>query len=150
VTGRNFFGARRIQPGPNVIGPAEHDARPYQMKESAMKYMLLVYSNEAGMQSASKAQVDQVLAAYGAYVEALNKAGVAAGSDRLQGTQTATTVRVANGQTKVLDGPYAETKEQLGGYFIIDVPDLDAALSWAAKCPGASHGVVEVRPVWAM
>jgi hypothetical protein len=115
-----------------------------------MKYMLLVYSNEAGMQSAPKAQVDQVMAAYGAYVEALNKAGVAAGSDRLQGTQTATTVRVANGQTKVLDGPYAETKEQLGGYFIIDVPDLDAALSWAAKCPGASHGVVEVRPVWAM
>lgn len=115
-----------------------------------MKYMLLVYSNEAGMQSAPKAQVDQVMAAYGAYVEALNKAGVAAGSDRLQGTQTATTVRVANGQTKVLDGPYAETKEQLGGYFIIDVPDLDAALSWAAKCPGASHGVVEVRPVWTM
>ena len=115
-----------------------------------MKYMLLVYSNEAGMQSAPKAQVDQVMAAYGAYVEALNKAGVAAGSDRLQGTQTATTVRVANGQTKVLDGPYAETKEQLGGYFIIDVPDLDAALSWAAKCPGAGHGVVEVRPVWTM
>ena len=115
-----------------------------------MKYMLLLYSNEAGMQSASKAQVDQTLAAYGAYVEALNKAGVAAGSDRLQGTQTATTVRIANGQTKVLDGPYAETKEQLGGYFIIDVPDLDAALSWAAKCPGASHGVVEVRPLWAM
>ena len=115
-----------------------------------MKYMLLVYSNEAGMQSASKAQVDQMMAAYGAYVEALNKAGVSAGMDRLQGTATATTVRVANGQTKVLDGPYAETKEQLGGYFIVDVPDLDAALSWAARCPGASHGVVEVRPVWAM
>jgi hypothetical protein len=115
-----------------------------------MKYMLLVYSNEAGMQSASKAQVDQMMAAYGAYVEAMNKAGVAAGMDRLQGTAAATTVRVANGQTKVLDGPYAETKEQLGGYFIVDVPDLDAALSWAARCPGASHGVVEVRPVWPM
>ena len=115
-----------------------------------MKYMLLVYSNEAGMQSASKAQVDQMLAAYGAYVEALNKAGVAAGTNRLQGPAAATTVRVANGQTKVLDGPYAETKEQLGGYFIVDVPDLDAALSWAARCPGASHGVVEVRPIWAM
>jgi hypothetical protein len=115
-----------------------------------MKYMLLVYSNETGMQSASKAQVDQTLAAYGAYVAALNKAGVAAGTNRLQGTAAATTVRVANGQTKVLDGPYAETKEQLGGYFIVDVPDLDAALSWAARCPGASHGVVEVRPIWAM
>jgi hypothetical protein len=151
VTGREiFWNRRRNRAGSNVIGPAEHDARPYQVKESAMKYMLLIYSDEAGMQNASKAQVDQTLAAYGAYVEALNKAGVAAGSDRLQGTQTATTVRVANGQTKVLDGPYAETKEQLGGYFIIDVPDLDAALSWAAKCPGASHGVVEVRPLWTM
>jgi hypothetical protein len=115
-----------------------------------MKYMLLVYSDEAGMQRASKAQVDQTLAAYGAYVEALNKAGVAAGTNRLQGAAAATTVRVANGQTKVLNGPYAETKEQLGGYFIVDVPDLDAALSWAARCPGASHGVVEVRPIWAM
>jgi hypothetical protein len=142
--------ACRIRAGSNVIGPAEHDAPPYRAKESAMKYMLLVYSNEAGMQSASKAQVDQMLAAYGAYVEALNKAGVAAGTNRLQGTAAATTVRVANGQTKVLDGPYAETKEQLGGYFIVDVPDLDAALSWAARCPGASHGVVEVRPIWAM
>jgi len=115
-----------------------------------MKYMLMVYSDEAGMKSASKAQVDQTLAAYGAFMEALNKAGAAAGSNRLQGSQTATTVRVANGQTKVLDGPYAETKEQLGGYFIVDVPDLDAALSWAARCPGASHGIVEVRPIWTM
>ncbi len=62
---------------------------------------------------------------------------------------SATTVRAADGKTKVLDGPYVETKEQLGGYFLIDVPDLDAALSWAARCPGASHGVVEVRPIWA-
>jgi hypothetical protein len=115
-----------------------------------MKYMLLVYSNEAGMKTAPKDQVDQMMAAYGAYVEALKKAGVDAGLDRLQGSATATTVRIANGKTQVLDGPYAETKEQLGGYFIIDVPDLDAALSWAARCPGASHGVVEVRPIWAM
>jgi hypothetical protein len=115
-----------------------------------MKYMLLVYSDEAGMKAASKAQVEQTLAAYGAYVEALKKAGVDAGMDRLQGPSAATTVRVANGKTQVLDGPYAETKEQLGGYFIIDVPDLDAALSWAARCPGASLGAVEVRPIWAM
>src|SRR5262245_530078 len=116
--------------------------RHIRRRRNAMKYMLLVYSNEAGMQSAPKAQVDQVFAAYRAYAEALDKAGVVAGMDRLQGTATATTVRVANGQTEVLDGPYADTKEQLGGYFIVDVPDLDAALSWAARCPGASHGVV--------
>ncbi len=60
----------------------------------------------------------------------------------------ATTVRVKSGKTEVLNGPYAETREQLGGYYLIDVADLDAALAWAARCPGASHGVVEVRPVW--
>ena len=71
-------------------------------------------------------------------------------ADRLKPTSAASTVRVADGKTKVLDGPYAETKEQLAGYYLIDVPDLDAALSWAARCPGASHGVMEVRPIWEM
>lgn len=83
-------------------------------------------------------------------MEALSKAGVGKASNRLQPTSAATTVRVANGKTQVLNGPYAETKEQLGGYFLIDVPDLDAALSWAARCPGSSHGTVEVRPIWTM
>jgi hypothetical protein len=115
-----------------------------------MKYMLLIYGNEAAMQSASKADTERTLAAYGAYAEALNKAGVMVDGNRLQRTTSATTVRANDGKTNVLDGPYAETKEQLGGYFMIDVPDLDAALSWAARCPGASHGAVEVRPIWAM
>ena len=88
------------------------------------------------------------MGAYHAYTEALTKAGVLAGSNRLRPISTATTVRVANGKTQVLNGPYADTKEQLGGYFLIDVPDLDAAISWAARCPGSSHGTVEVRPVW--
>jgi hypothetical protein len=115
-----------------------------------MKYILLIHAPEAFYKSASKADVDQTLAAYGAYTEAMKKAGVMVGADRLQPVATATTVRVTNGKTTVLDGPYAETKEQLGGYYVIDVPDLDAALSWAARCPGASHGAIEVRPVWAM
>jgi hypothetical protein len=72
------------------------------------------------------------------------------GSNRLQGTATATTVRVADGKSQVLDGPYADSKEQLAGYYLIDVTDLDAALAWAARCPGASHGTVELRPVWSM
>jgi hypothetical protein len=59
-------------------------------------------------------------------------------------------VRIANGKSQVLDGPYVDSKEQLGGYFLIDVPDLDAAISWAARCPAAGHGVVEVRPIWDM
>jgi hypothetical protein len=115
-----------------------------------MKYMLLIYGNEAAMLSASQEQVGQMLAAYGAYTEAMKKAGVLVGSNRLRPTSSGTTVRVANGKTEVLDGPYAETKEQLGGYYMIDVPDLDAALSWAARCPGASHGTMEVRPIWEM
>jgi hypothetical protein len=115
-----------------------------------MQYLLLIYGNEAGMQAASKADVEKMVTAYGAYTEAIKKAGVLAGSNRLRPTTSASTVRVTDGKSKVLDGPYAETKEQLAGYYLIDVPDLDAALSWAARCPGASFGAIEVRPVWTM
>jgi hypothetical protein len=141
---------RHCRGGRDESAKTEHKTELRTEQEITMKYMLLVYSNEAGMQAAAKADVEQMMAAYGAYVEALKKAGVEAGMDRLQQSTSATTVRIANGKTQVLDGPYAESKEQLGGYFIIDVPDLDAALSWAARCPGASHGAVEVRPIWAM
>ena len=72
------------------------------------------------------------------------------GGNRLRPTSSTTTVRVVDGKTQVLDGPYAETKEQLAGYYLIEVPDLDAALSWAARCPGASYGSMEVRPIWQM
>jgi hypothetical protein len=115
-----------------------------------MQYMLLIYSNEAGMQSATKGDIEQMMGAYGAYTEAMKKAGVMVAGDRLRPSSAATTVRVADGKSKVLNGPYAETKEQLGGYYLIEAPDLDAALSWAARCPGASYGAIEVRPVWAM
>jgi hypothetical protein len=70
--------------------------------------------------------------------------------DALEPTPTATTVRVRNDETLTTDGPFAETKEQLGGYYIVDVPDLDAAISWATRCPAASHGAVEVRPIWSV
>jgi hypothetical protein len=112
--------------------------------------MLMIYSAEAGWSKMTKAEQQQGAAAYMAYGEALEKAGVLKGSNRLQPISTATTLRVANGKSQVLDGPYVDSKEQLGGYFLIDVADLDAALSWAARCPGASHGVVEVRPIWEM
>ena len=115
-----------------------------------MKYMLLIYGNEAALQAASKSEVEQMMAGYGAYTEAMKNAGILVGGDRLQRATSATTVRAVNGKTEVLDGPYADTKEQLGGYYLIDVPDLDAALAWAARCPGASHGSIEVRPIWAM
>jgi len=115
-----------------------------------MQYMLLIYGNEEGMKSATKEAMGQMFAAYGAYTQAMKKAGAFVSGDPLQPSTTATTVRVADGKTKVLNGPYAETKEQLGGYYLIEVADLDAALSWAAKCPGASYGTMEVRPVMAM
>jgi hypothetical protein len=115
-----------------------------------MQYLLLLHAEEAGFMRMTPEEQQQGMAAYMAYSEALTKAGAMKGSNRLQPVAAATTVRITDGKTQVLDGPFADSKEQLGGYFLIDVPDLDAALSWAARCPGARHGVVEVRPVWAM
>ena len=115
-----------------------------------MQYLLMLYADETGWSKMTKAQQEQGYAAYMAYTEALKKAGAWVGSNRLQPVSAATTVRVADSKSQGLDGPYIESKEQLGGYYLIDVPDLDSALSWAARCPGASHGTIEVRPVWAM
>jgi hypothetical protein len=113
-----------------------------------MQYLLMIYVDEAGWPKMTKAEQEQGVAAYTAYSEALKTAGALKGSNRLQPTSTATTVRMTNGKSQVLDGPYIDSKEQLGGYYLIDVPDLDAALSWAARCPAVGHGVVEVRPIW--
>jgi hypothetical protein len=115
-----------------------------------MQYLLLIYGNEAAMEAATEANNGKVLAAYSAYTEAMANAGVLVGGHRLRPTSAATTVRAPGRKTQVLDGPYAETKEQLGGYYLIDVSDLDAALSWAERCPGTATGTVEVRPIWVM
>jgi hypothetical protein len=112
-----------------------------------MQYMLMTYVYEPGWTRLTPTQQEQGMAAYVAYSEALSKAGVLRGMNRLQGSAAATTVRLTDGKPQVLDGPYIDSKEQLGGYFLIEVPDLDAALAWAARCPAADHGVVEVRPV---
>ena len=113
-----------------------------------MKYLLMDYVNEAGWPQLTRTDQEHWLGAYRAYMVAMTKAGVLRGSTGLQPTSAATTVRVANGKTQVLDGPYAESKEQLGGFHLIEVADLDAAIAWAARSPTALHGVVEVRPVW--
>ena len=115
-----------------------------------MQYMLLVYADESGWSQLTPEQQKQGMAAYTAYTEALRKAGALLRSDRLRNTDASTTVRLVDGKTQVLNGPYVDTKEQLGGYFLIEAADLDAAIAWAARCPGASHGTVEVRPLWAM
>ena len=114
-----------------------------------MQYLLMIHSDEKAMQSASKDDIGAMMAAYGAYTNAMKQAGAWVGGERLHPASTATTVRVQNGKTQVLNGPYAEVKEQLGGYYLIEAPDLDAAIGWAARCPGAAQGAIEVRPIWA-
>ena len=109
-----------------------------------MEYLLLLFADESGFAKLTPSQSGEAIAAYRAYT------GVLRNTNRLRPVDTATTVRLTSGKTEVLNGPFAETREQLGGYYLIDVPDLDSALSWAARCPGASHGTMEVRPVWAM
>jgi hypothetical protein len=111
-----------------------------------MKYVLMDYVGEAGWPQL-RDEKEHWLGAYRAYMEAMTKAGVLKDSKGLQPTSAATTVRVVNEKTQVLDGPYADTKEQLGGFHIIEVDDLDEAIAWAARSPTALHGVVEVRPV---
>lgn len=115
-----------------------------------MQYLLTLYSEESAWEMMTPEQQKQGVAAYLAYSEALKSAGVYVGSNRLRPSSTATTIRTTNGKTQVLDGPFADSKEQLAGYFLIDVPDLDAAMSWAGKCPAAQHGIVEVRAIWSM
>jgi hypothetical protein len=113
-----------------------------------MQYILMDYVNEDGWPQLTKAEQEHWLGAYKAYMEAMTKAGVLRSSSGLKPSSSATTVRVMDGKTQVLDGPYADSKEQLGGFHIIEAPDLDAAISWAARSPTATHGIVEVRPLW--
>jgi hypothetical protein len=120
------------------------------LKEEAMQYLLMIYGDERAMMNATPDTGSKMLAAYGAYTEAMKQAKVYIGGNRLKPTTTASAVRVRDGKTKVQDGPFAETKEQLGGYYLIEAPNLDEALQWAAKCPGAQHGTIEVRAVWQM
>ena len=113
-----------------------------------MQYLLLTYGNESALLNLPKEAAIEMHGAYLAYTEAMKNAGVLLGNRGLRPTTEATTVRAPGGKQSVVNGPFAETKEQLGGYFLIEVPDLDAALSWAARCPATQHGAVEVRPVW--
>jgi len=113
-----------------------------------MKYILLDYVNEAGWPQLPKAEQEAWLGAYRAYLEAMSQAGVLRESIGLHPTASATTVRMVNDKPQVLDGPYADSKEQIGGFHVIEVADLDAALTWAARSPTAQHGIVEVRPLW--
>lgn len=112
-----------------------------------MHYSVLIYETPADFAARTdESKKGPYWAAFGAYVEALNKSGHFVSGAGLMPPQSATTIQLLDGKRRVQDGPYAETKEQLGGFFVIDVPDLDTALDWAARCPAASTGVLEVRP----
>jgi hypothetical protein len=113
-----------------------------------MKYAILIYGDEAAGAQASPEQLNEVMGLWWAYEEELQKSpGLRLAGEALQPTTTATTVRIRDGKRMTTDGPFAETKEQLGGFYLIDVKDLDEALEWAAKCPGAASGTIEVRAV---
>jgi hypothetical protein len=114
-----------------------------------MQYLILIYGDENNFSSMAKdpEAINKVYEAYGKYSGDLRAAGALRGGAELKLTSTATTVRVRNGKTVTTDGPFAETKEQLGGYYLIDVPNLDEAVKWAAQCPSAVHGSIEVRPL---
>jgi hypothetical protein len=112
-----------------------------------MQYMIMNYVKPNGFADAGRPETDVEGPAWGAYTKAMIDAGVMVSGNALHPSSAATTVRMINGKRDVHDGPYAETKEHLGGYYIINVPNLDVALQWAARNPAASTGCVEVRPV---
>ena len=112
-----------------------------------MKYALTIHVDEAQREAASEEDRNATSQAYGVLTQEMEQKGVMVAGEGLYPTPTATTVRVRDGERKVTDGPFAETKEQLGGFYVIDVKNLDEAIDWAAKIPGAQQGSVEVRPV---
>ena len=113
-----------------------------------MRYMLLIHSDETIYSRMSEAENARLMADFGTFTQALKDAGAFVTADRLRPTTTATTVRLRDGAMLTTDGPFAETKEQLGGFYLIDVENLDDAIAWAAKVPSAKHGSIEVRPIW--
>lgn len=115
-----------------------------------MRYIFLIYENEALAAERTEEQEQAIFSKYFAFSDKVRSAGVLEAGDPLLETSTATTVRTRDGQTMNTDGPFAETKEQLGGYYILDCKDLDEALTYAAQIPAAEHGSVEVRPIMEM
>ena len=115
-----------------------------------MRYLLLIHNDETNISSLSPAETEKLIAEFAQFTVELKAAGAHEASSRLRPVTTATTVRVRNGKTLTTDGPFAETKEQLGGYYQIEAENLDMAIRWASKIPSARMGCIEVRPLWEM
>lgn len=112
-----------------------------------MQYMILIYGDEKAMDGMTEEQMQASYAEWMQYSKDMAAAGIMLGGASLKPIATATTVRVQNGKVATTDGPFAETKEQLGGYYLVECPTLDEAIKWAGKCPGAHYGSIEVRPL---
>jgi hypothetical protein len=119
-------------------------------KENTMRYVLMIALDESAGQRDGELAGDEISPEYAAFMKDAAERGVLQGGERLRLTSDATTVRVRNGETLTVDGPFAETKEQLAGYFLVDCKDLDEAIDVASRIPGAKDGSIEVRPIWEM
>jgi len=115
-----------------------------------MRYLLMICANETEEANMSPEAMGRLLEGYGRLGEAFEAAGCLEAGQRLRPTRDATCVRVRDGRTTTTDGPFAETKEAIGGYYLIDVANLDEAIAWAAKIPSATYGTIEIRPIWEM
>ncbi|HEY3801234.1 MAG TPA: YciI family protein [Kofleriaceae bacterium] len=115
-----------------------------------MQYLLLIYDNEKDWETLAKPEYETMMADYNALSADLAKSGKLVGGNRLQPVANATTVRIRNGKNQITDGPFAETREQLGGYYLVEANDLDEATKLALRIPSARIGSIEIRPVWAM
>src|SRR5579864_8201776 len=140
----------------NTLRACRNGGFPYVMRSGTcnlcrrrkvMQFALLIYESPEAFAARKSDGTDAYTGAWRAYHKALETAGVFVGGEPLEGPETGTTIRIKDGKRGVQDGPYADTKEQLGGFTILELPSLDAALEWAARCPAASYGAVEVRPL---
>jgi hypothetical protein len=141
---RQVAAACRSGASPFVVRVNRHD------QETIMRYVMLICTDETAEAAVSHEEMAVVMADYGAFGEEMGSRGVLQGGERLRPTTDATTVRVREGEVLTSDGPFAETKEQIGGYYVVDCQDLDEAIEVASKIPGARNGSIEVRPIWEM
>ncbi len=127
-----------------------HRTRQNLQEETAVQYLCLIYDNEQEWQKLPQPEAKKIIDEFSAYTESIRKSGHYVGGNALQPTHTATTVRVRKGRVATTDGPFAETKEQLGGYYLLQARDLNEAIQLAARIPGARFGAVEIRPIMEM
>jgi hypothetical protein len=142
-----FFGGCRSPRWPIDRWSGERQSLNHKLRRGAMQYMLLIYDSEAAMKTSTAGDRESMMKAYREFTQGIQKSGHMKAGDALQPTSAATTVRIRNGKTLTTDGPFAETKEQLGGYYLIEAANLDDAIKIAGRIPSAHTGSIEVRPV---